>query len=177
MQAIEQGQRSTGRTRTVVSTRLVSSLSLECASPMLSRASQKKGPGPAVQPFPGQEGVRVTEQAWPKGEGAWQGGRGGRAAIFAPARSPRRSKHEYRCFPHLQPAGEDDLQRQGLQVRPAAVRVFFPGTSARSGRLPHPPADPRGYLLGLPGPAALLQQPRPQPLPAFAVLGPQIPPH
>lgn len=58
----------------MVSTRLVSSLSLECASPMLSRASQKKGPGPAVQPFPGQEGVRVTEQAWPKGEGAWLGG-------------------------------------------------------------------------------------------------------
>jgi hypothetical protein len=64
-----------------------------------------------------------------RGRGRGQGtGRGGRAAIFAPARGQRCSQHEHRRLPHLQPAGEDDVQRQGLQVRP----------------IPLPPREPRG---------------------------------
>lgn len=130
----------------MVSTRLVSSLSLEYARPMLSRASQKKGPARSCSPaLPGTGGGEGDRTGVAEGGGGVAGGRGGRAAIFAPARSPRRSQHEYRCFPHLQPAGEDDLQRQGLQVRPAAARGFFPGTSACSGSpLPPPRQTPAG---------------------------------
>lgn len=85
----------------------------------------------------------MTEGAWLRGGGVAEE-RGGRAAIFIPARGPRRSQHEYRCFPHLQPAGEDDVQRQGLQVRPAAARGSFSGASARSGRPPGPLQTPAG---------------------------------
>lgn len=61
-----------------------------------------------------------------------------------PAGPAARSHHEHRRLPHLQPPGEDDVQRQGLQVRPAARPPALrlppkPGPSSSPVAPAHPP--------------------------------------
>lgn len=119
----------------------------------------------------------MTEQAWPKGEGAWLGG----GEVAPPYSLPPAARgaasmstaafHISNLLEKMTSSDKDfrcALRRSGASFKGPQPVLVPP---------PTPPADPRGYLLGLPGPAALLQQPRPQTLPAFAVLGPQIPPH
>lgn len=81
----------------------------------------------------------------------WRRDPGPRARRHLPAQ-PRHRRHGQRLLPHLQPAGEDDLHRQGLQVRGPPTPAWH-GTYGRP-----PPGDgasgPWGDCMGGGLPAA-----------------------
>lgn len=91
-----------------------------------------------AEPFPGQPPASLPRP-----------GRAGRGLLFrAGERRPRRhipsrrppaarSHHEHRRLPHRQPAGEDDVQRQGLQVR-LRLAPGAPNAAPAPAAQPHP---------------------------------------
>lgn len=116
--------------------------------------SRSAGGGGARPPPPVPRRPRLPAERRPqqRAKRSRRGRQDAALSSFSPSPPPagRRRQHGERLVPHLQPAGEDDVQRQGLQVGPAPPAGLGDG-GARA--RPVPASMPPGPAAG-PGPRA-----------------------